>query len=108
MFSYIPNTAEVSFYGMVQQAQDFMNKQAEKKILNEGDKISKEKLRELLAFRPRIEKVAIKDAKLRTFITDDSNRDELVRHVYDITYGSIKKSDNLVTVSYTHLRAHET
>ncbi|MEC7478353.1 MAG: amidophosphoribosyltransferase [Bacteroidota bacterium] len=104
VFSYIPNTAEVSFYGMVQQAQDFMNKQAEKKILNEGDKISKEKLRELLAFRPRIEKVAIKDAKLRTFITDDSNRDELVRHVYDITYGSIKKSDNLVIIDDSIVR----
>ena len=104
VFSYIPNTAEVSFYGMVQQAQDFMNKQAEKKILNEGDKISKQKLRELLAFRPRIEKVAIKDAKLRTFITDDSNRDELVRHVYDITYGSIKKSDNLVIIDDSIVR----
>ena len=104
VFSYIPNTAEVSFYGMVQQAQDFMNKQAERKILNEGDKISKEKLRELLAFRPRIEKVAIKDAKLRTFITDDSNRDELVRHVYDITYGSIKKSDNLVIIDDSIVR----
>ena len=89
---------------MVQEAQDFMNKQAEKKILNEGDKISKEKLRELLAFRPRIEKVAIKDAKLRTFITDDSNRDELVRHVYDITYGSIKKSDNLVIIDDSIVR----
>ena len=104
VFSYIPNTAEVSFYGMVHEAQDFMNKHAEKKILNEGDKISKEKLRELLALRPRIEKVAIKDAKLRTFITDDSNRDELVRHVYDITYGSIKKSDNLVIIDDSIVR----
>ncbi|MBL6685142.1 MAG: amidophosphoribosyltransferase [Flavobacteriaceae bacterium] len=104
VFSYIPNTAEVSFYGMVHEAQDFMNKHAEKKILKEGDKISKEKLRELLALRPRIEKVAIKDAKLRTFITDDSNRDELVRHVYDITYGSIKKSDNLVIIDDSIVR----
>ena len=104
VFSYIPNTAEVSFYGMVHEAQDFMNKHAEKKILNEGDKLSKEKLRELLALRPRIEKVAIKDAKLRTFITDDSNRDELVRHVYDITYGSIKKSDNLVIIDDSIVR----
>ncbi|PDH50019.1 MAG: amidophosphoribosyltransferase [Cryomorphaceae bacterium MED-G14] len=104
VFSYIPNTAEVSFYGMVHEAQDFMNKHAEKKILSEGDKISKEKLRELLALRPRIEKVAIKDAKLRTFITDDSNRDELVRHVYDITYGSIKKSDNLVIIDDSIVR----
>ena len=104
VFSYIPNTAEVSFYGMVQKAQDYMNRDAEKKIINEGDKISKEKLRELLSQRPRIEKVAIKDAKLRTFITDDLSRDELVRHVYDVTYGSIKKSDNLVIIDDSIVR----
>ena len=104
VFSYIPNTAEVSFYGMVQKAQDYMNRDAEKKIINEGDKISKEKVRELLSQRPRIEKVAIKDAKLRTFITDDLNRDELVRHVYDVTYGSIKKSDNLVIIDDSIVR----
>ena len=104
VFSYIPNTAEVSFYGMVQKAQDYMNRDAEKKIINEGEKISKEKLRELLSQRPRIEKVAIKDAKLRTFITDDLNRDELVRHVYDVTYGSIKKSDNLVIIDDSIVR----
>ena len=104
VFSYIPNTAEVSFYGMVQKAQDYMNRDAEKKILKEGEKISKEKLRELLSQRPRIEKVAIKDAKLRTFITDDSSRDELVRHVYDVTYGSIKNSDNLVIIDDSIVR----
>ena len=104
VFSYIPNTAEVSFYGLVQKAQDYMNRDAEKKILNEGEKISKEKLRELLSQRPRIEKVAIKDAKLRTFITDDLSRDELVRHVYDVTYGSIKKSDNLVIIDDSIVR----
>ncbi|MBU87128.1 MAG: amidophosphoribosyltransferase [Flavobacteriaceae bacterium] len=104
VFSYIPNTAEVSFYGMVQKAQDYMNKDAEKKILNEGKKISKEKLRELLSQRPRIEKVAIKDAKLRTFITDDLSRDELVKHVYDVTYGSINKTDNLVVIDDSIVR----
>ena len=104
VFSYIPNTAEVSFYGMVQKAQDYMNRDAEKKIINEGEKISKDKLRELLSQRPRIEKVAIKDAKLRTFITDDLSRDELVRHVYDVTYGSIKKSDNLVIIDDSIVR----
>jgi len=104
VFSYIPNTAEVSFYGMVQKAQDYMNRDAEKKIINEGEKISKEKLRDLLSQRPRIEKVAIKDAKLRTFITDDLSRDELVRHVYDVTYGSIKKSDNLVIIDDSIVR----
>tara|TARA_B100001057_G_scaffold388733_1_gene396282 strand:- start:11216 stop:13108 length:1893 start_codon:yes stop_codon:yes gene_type:complete len=104
VFSYIPNTAEVSFYGMVQKAQDYMNKDAEKKILNEGKKISKEKLRELLSQRPRIEKVAIKDAKLRTFISDDLSRDELVKHVYDVTYGSIKKTDKLVIIDDSIVR----
>ena len=104
VFSYIPNTAEVSFYGMVQKAQDYMNKDAEKKILNEGKKISKEKLTELLSQRPRIEKVAIKDAKLRTFITDDLSRDELVKHVYDVTYGSIKNTDKLVIIDDSIVR----
>lgn len=104
VFSYIPNTAEVSFYGMVQKVQDFMNKDAEDKILKEGDKISKNKLRELLSQRPRIEKVAIKDAKLRTFITDDLSRDELVKHVYDVTYGSIKNTDNLVIIDDSIVR----
>ena len=104
VFSYIPNTAEVSFYGMVQKVQDFMNKDAEDKILKQGDKISKNKLRELLSQRPRIEKVAIKDAKLRTFITDDLSRDELVKHVYDVTYGSIKKTDNLVIIDDSIVR----
>ena len=104
VFSYIPNTAEVSFYGMVQKVQDFMNKDAEDKILKEGDKISKNKLTELLSQRPRIEKVAIKDAKLRTFITDDLSRDELVKHVYDVTYGSIKNTDNLVIIDDSIVR----
>ena len=104
VFSYIPNTAEVSFYGMVQKVQDFMNKDAEDKILKQGDKISKNKLRELLSQRPRIEKVAIKDAKLRTFITDDLSRDELVKHVYDVTYGSIKNTDNLVIIDDSIVR----
>ena len=71
----------------------------EKKILEEGNTISREKLKKLLSYRPRIEKVAIKDAKLRTFITDDSSRDELVKHVYDVTYGSIKNTDNLVIIN---------
>ena len=104
VFSYIPNTAEVSFYGMVQKVQDFMNKDVEEKILKQGDKISKNKLRELLSQRPRIEKVAIKDAKLRTFITDDLSREELVKHVYDVTYGSIKKTDNLVIIDDSIVR----
>ena len=104
VFSYIPNTAEVSFYGLVHEAQDHMNKIAEKKIIKAGNKISRDKLKTLLSHRPRIEKVAIKDAKLRTFITDDSNRDELVKHVYDVTYGSIKSTDNLVIIDDSIVR----
>ena len=104
VFSYIPNTAEVSFFGLVHEAQDYMNEIAEKKIIEEGSNISREKLKKLLSYRPRIEKVAIKDAKLRTFITDDSSRDELVKHVYDVTYGSIKNSDNLVIIDDSIVR----
>ena len=104
VFSYIPNTAEVSFFGLVHEAQDYMNEIAEKKILEEGNNISREKLKKLLSYRPRIEKVAIKDAKLRTFITDDSSRDELVKHVYDVTYGSIKNTDNLVIIDDSIVR----
>ena len=104
VFSYIPNTAEVSFFGLVHEAQDYMNEIAEKKIMKLGNDISREKLKKLLSYRPRIEKVAIKDAKLRTFITDDSSRDELVKHVYDVTYGSIKKTDNLVIIDDSIVR----
>jgi len=104
VFSYIPNTAEVSFFGMVHKAQDYLNNYAEEKILDQGGDISKEKLRKLLSLRPRIEKVAIKDAKLRTFITDDSSRDELVKHVYDITYGSLKETDSLVIIDDSIVR----
>ena len=104
VFSYIPNTAEVSFYGLVHEAEKYIIDLARKKILDNKSKINDERLKRILSFRPRIEKVAIKDAKLRTFITDDINRDELVKHVYDITYGSIKKTDNLVIVDDSIVR----
>ena len=104
VFSYIPNTAEVSFFGLVHEAQDYMNEIAEEKIMQEGKNLSRKKLKKLLSTRPRIEKVAIKDAKLRTFITDDSSRDELVKHVYDVTYGSIKNTDNLVIIDDSIVR----
>jgi len=104
VFSYIPNTAETSFYGMVKEAQNYLNKKKEKEILAKGSKITSEELHEILAVRPRIEKVAIKDAKLRTFITQDSSRDDLVAHVYDISYGSVKKGDNLVIIDDSIVR----
>ena len=104
VFSYIPNTAEVSFYGLVHEAEKYIIDLTRQKILLNKSKINDESLKKILSFRPRIEKVAIKDAKLRTFITDDVNRDELVKHVYDITYGSIKKTDNLVIVDDSIVR----
>ena len=104
VFSYIPNTAETSFYGMVEAAQDFLNQRKNQHILNNRNTLTKETLQELLAVKIRTEKIAIKDAKLRTFITDDKNRDELVAHVYDVTYGVIKPTDNLVIIDDSIVR----
>ncbi|MGB6154209.1 MAG: amidophosphoribosyltransferase [Pricia sp.] len=104
VFSYIPNTAETSFFGMVKEAQNYLNKRKEEQILSIGTKITSEQLHEILEVRPRIEKVAIKDAKLRTFITQDSSRDDLVAHVYDISYGSVDKGDNLVIIDDSIVR----
>ena len=104
VFSYIPNTAETSFFGLVQEAQKHISSQAIVKLLEEKQEISKGNLEKLFSLKPRIEKVAIKDAKLRTFIADDANRDELVAHVYDITYGSIKKTDTLVIIDDSIVR----
>jgi len=104
VFSYIPNTAETSFLGMVKEAQNYLNKKKEDQILAKGSGISSEELHKILDIRPRIEKVAIKDAKLRTFITQDSSRDDLVAHVYDISYGSVNENDNLVIIDDSIVR----
>lgn len=104
VFSYIPNTAETSFYGMAEAAQDFLNQRKNKYILENRRKLTAESLQELLAVKIRTEKIAIKDAKLRTFITEDSSRDDLVAHVYDITYGVIKPTDNLVIIDDSIVR----
>jgi amidophosphoribosyltransferase len=104
VFSYIPNTAETSFFGMVREAQNHMNREKEAQILAIGRNITSAELHEILEVRPRIEKVAIKDAKLRTFITQDSGRDDLVAHVYDVTYGSVKTTDNLVIIDDSIVR----
>jgi amidophosphoribosyltransferase len=104
VFSFIPNTAETSFYGMVEAAQDFLNKRKNKYILDNRKTITKEKLEEVLSVKIRTEKIAIKDAKLRTFITEDSSRDSLVAHVYDVTYGVIKPTDNLVIIDDSIVR----
>lgn len=104
VFSYIPNTAETSFYGLVEEAQDFLNQRKNKYILENRKTLTKEKLEEILSVKIRTEKVAIKDAKLRTFITEDSSRDDLVAHVYDVTYGVIQPSDNLVIIDDSIVR----
>ena len=104
VFSYIPNTAETSFYGMVEAANDFLNQRKNQFILDNRKTLTKEKLEEILAVKIRTEKIAIKDAKLRTFITEDSSRDDLVAHVYDVTYGVIKPTDNLVIIDDSIVR----
>ncbi|MCB4807145.1 amidophosphoribosyltransferase [Tamlana sp. 62-3] len=104
VFSYIPNTAETSFYGMVETAESFINQKKTDAILKGQRSISAEKVTEILAERARVEKIAIKDVKLRTFITEDSSRDDLVAHVYDITYGVVKPSDNLVIIDDSIVR----
>lgn len=103
VFAYIPNTAETSYLGLVEEADSYLNKLKHQQILAEKD-ISSEKLAEILSQKIRKEKVAIKDAKLRTFITEDSSRDDLVAHVYDITYGSVQKGDNLVIIDDSIVR----
>lgn len=103
VFSFIPNTAEVSFYGMVKGMEDHFNSMKYERI-TALDKPSNEQLKEILDLRPRVEKVAWKDIKLRTFITEDSSRDELVSHVYDITHGSVKPTDHLVAIDDSIVR----
>ena len=104
VFSYIPNTAEISFLGMIKEAQNYLNKKKEEQILALGTDLNSEEVHKILEVRPRIEKVAIKDAKLRTFITQDSSRDDLVAHVYDISYGSVNPDDNLVIIDDSIVR----
>ena len=104
VFSFIPNTAETSFYGMSEAAQDFLNQRKAKAIIAQKDTLTEDKLKELLSVKIRTEKIAIKDAKLRTFITEDSSRDDLVAHVYDVTYGVVKPTDNLVIIDDSIVR----
>ncbi len=105
VFSFIPNTAEVSFYGMIKGLEDYLNEEKIKQIIALGEQPDPEQIRKILLQRARIEKIAIKDAKLRTFITQDDSRDDLVAHVYDITYGSVKRNqDNLVVIDDSIVR----
>ena len=104
VFSFIPNTAETSFYGMLDAAQNELNKQKNAAILKEANNLTPERLSEIQAHKIRTEKIAIKDVKLRTFITGDSSRDDLVAHVYDVTYGVVKATDNLVIIDDSIVR----
>ena len=104
VFSYIPNTAETSFYGMIDTVEEHLNERKTQDILDGNGNLSKEQVISILEETPRIEKIAIKDVKLRTFITEDSSRDDLVAHVYDVTYGVIKPTDNLVIIDDSIVR----
>ncbi len=105
IFSYIPNTAISAFKGMVEGLNDFCDEVKRDKIVELGSEITTEKLKEILALRPRVDQVAVKDVKLRTFITNDSARDDLVTHVYDVTYGLVRNEvDNLVVIDDSIVR----
>jgi amidophosphoribosyltransferase len=98
IFSFIPNTAEIAFYGLIKGAEDYLNKIKIERILSWGKNFDEEKLSEMINRKIRIEKIAIKDVKLRTFITEDRSRNEMVEHVYDITYGTVRKNEDTLVV----------
>jgi amidophosphoribosyltransferase len=104
VFSFIPNTAETSFYGMIETVESYLNKRKTEAILKGKRSLSAEKVTQILSQHTRTEKIAIKDVKLRTFITEDSSRDDLVAHVYDVTYGVVKPDDNLVIIDDSIVR----
>ncbi len=104
VFSYIPNTAEVSYFGLLKSCNKYLNEIKTKKIEQLGDNPNKDEIAAIMGISTRAEKIAIKDAKLRTFITSDSARDDLVAHVYDVTYGQVKETDNLVMIDDSIVR----
>lgn len=104
VFSYIPNTAEVSYFGLLKGCHAYLNQVKTKKIQDLGNNPNHDDIAEIMKISPRAEKIAIKDAKLRTFITSDDSRDDLVSHVYDITYGTVKETDNLVMIDDSIVR----
>ena len=105
VFSFIPNTAETAFYGMIKEVEDFIIKQKKKELLKNKGKLTDKLITQILEHRPRVEKIAIKDVKLRTFISQDEGRDDMVEHVYDITYGTVRKGqDNLVIIDDSIVR----
>lgn len=98
IFSYIPNTAEIAYFGLCKGMEAYLNEKKVERILGFGNDINPEKLNEIVNRKIRQEKIAIKDVKLRTFITEDSNRNEMVQHVYDITYGTVRKGEDTLVV----------
>ena len=104
VFSFIPNTAETAFYGMIKELELLYKEIQAKKVYQMGVNTSPEVIKKIFSISPRIEKIAIKDAKLRTFITDDNNRESLVGHVYDITYGQVSNRDNLIMIDDSIVR----
>ncbi len=105
IFSFIPNTAEVAFYGLLKGCEDYLNKVKIERILSWGGNVNSDKLTEMINRKVRMEKIAIKDVKMRTFITEDSGRNEMVQHVYDITYGTVQKGvDTLVVIDDSIVR----
>ena len=105
IFSFIPNTAEIAFYGLLKGAEDYLSKIKVERILSWGADVDEEKLTEMVNRKVRIEKIAIKDVKLRTFISADTGRNEMVQHVYDITYGTVRKQvDTLVVIDDSIVR----
>jgi amidophosphoribosyltransferase len=105
VFSYIPNTAESAFYGLIKGVEDYLNKLKIDTIIENRKNLTREELIILINRRPRVEKIAVKDAKLRTFITEDNSRDDLVGHIYDVTYGVVRRGiDNLVVIDDSVVR----
>jgi len=105
VFSFIPNTAETAFYGMVKGVENYMLDEKKRIILENRDSLTPEELDKVISSRPRVEKIAVKDIKLRTFISQDKGREDLVGHVYDITYGSVVPGkDNLVVIDDSIVR----
>lgn len=98
IFSYIPNTAEIAYFGLCKGMEEYLNRIKVERILSWGTEVTEEKLEAMINRKIRQEKIAIKDVKLRTFITEDANRNEMVQHVYDITYGTVKKNEDTLVV----------
>jgi amidophosphoribosyltransferase len=105
VFSYIPNTAESAFYGLIKGVENYINHFKMDTIIEKRNSLTRDELEKIINQRPRVEKIAVKDAKLRTFITEDSTRDDLVGHIYDVTYGVVKRGiDNLVVIDDSIVR----